>query len=255
VSCFSGGIRSGAQPQNRPADFLGHPDLFSLPQVSLHYGLDRRGRTHVPLTEKVVAEYGLPEIAMYASVFKSLKSDFLQAVPPHAIRSVTGAAVQSPNPRYSAVNDASEFGAELQRPAFQQTLLRSFRGKPGGVSIRFLWRFEPSHFAKVGSDGKLWLGRPGRGSGRRAGRRPRAFFRSGNVRFATEVAGEGDFLHPAMNASLFKSLEGGGLGVGEAAFDAAFGKNPKSAAGLNQQKFDAAFVHAITNGGDLLPFF
>jgi hypothetical protein len=57
-----------------------------------------------------------------------------------------------------------------------------------------------------------------------------------------------------MNARLFKSLEGRGLSVCESRFDAAFGEDPTSAAGLNQQKFDAAFADAVTNGGDLLPF-
>ena len=58
-----------------------------------------------------------------------------------------------------------------------------------------------------------------------------------------------------MNASLFKSLEGSGLGVREAGFDAAFGEDPASAPGLNQQKFDAAPADTVTNGGDLLAFF
>jgi hypothetical protein len=58
-----------------------------------------------------------------------------------------------------------------------------------------------------------------------------------------------------MNACLFKSLEGGGLGVRKTGFNAPFGKNPASAASLNQQKFDAAFANAVTNGSDLLaPF-
>ena len=72
---------------------------------------------------------------------------------------------------------------------------------------------------------------------------------------AAEVADEGHFLHPAMNASLFNRLDGSGLGLRESRLDAAFGENPASTAGLNQQKFDTAFAHAITNGGDLLSFF
>jgi len=58
-----------------------------------------------------------------------------------------------------------------------------------------------------------------------------------------------------MNASLFKSLEGSGLRVRKAGLNAAFGENPASAAGLHQQEFDAAFTDAVTNSGDLLPFF
>ena len=58
-----------------------------------------------------------------------------------------------------------------------------------------------------------------------------------------------------MNARLFKSLEGSRLGVREAAFNAALGENPTSAAGLHQQKLDAASTQAIANGGDLLPSF
>ncbi len=58
-----------------------------------------------------------------------------------------------------------------------------------------------------------------------------------------------------MDTSLFKSLEGSGLGVGEAGFNAAFGENPTSAAGLNQQEFDAPSADAVTNGGDLLASF
>jgi len=58
-----------------------------------------------------------------------------------------------------------------------------------------------------------------------------------------------------MNPSLFKSLQRGRLGVGETRFNATLGENPTSAAGLDQQEFDAAFTHAVTNGGHLLAFF
>jgi hypothetical protein len=53
-----------------------------------------------------------------------------------------------------------------------------------------------------------------------------------------------------MNAGFFKSLESGGLGVRESRFDSTFGENPTAAASLDQQKFNAAFAHAITDGGD-----
>ena len=154
--------------------------------------------------------------------------------------------MQSPNAGRGPVDDAREFCAKFRRAVFEETLLRFFSGKPGGVSIRFLRRFEPRHFAKVGGDGKRWRGRS-------ASSRPRVSCRS--CRSLAEVTGEGDFFHPAMNASLFKSLEGSGLGVREAGFDAAFGENPTSAASLNQQEFEAASANAITHGGDLLASF
>jgi hypothetical protein len=97
-------------------------------------------------------------------------------------------------------------------------------------------------------DGKVWLGRSGSS-------RPRAFRRSCSVRFATEVTGEGDFFHPAMNPSLFKSLEGSRLGACEAGFNTTFGEDPTSAASLNQQEFDAASADAVTNRCDLLTSF
>jgi len=56
-----------------------------------------------------------------------------------------------------------------------------------------------------------------------------------------------------MNPSLFKSLEGGGLGVREAGLNPAFGENPTAAASLNQQEFEAAFTNAVTNRSNLLP--
>jgi hypothetical protein len=112
--------------------------------------------------------------------------------------------VQSSNADRGPVDDAREFCAKFPRAVFEETLLRFFRGKPGGVSIRFLRRFEPRHFAKVGGDGKRWQGRLGSSRPCVPGR---------GCRFPAEVTGEGDFFHPAMNASLFKSLEGSGLGV------------------------------------------
>ena len=154
--------------------------------------------------------------------------------------------MQSPNAGRGAVDDAREFGAKSRRAVFEQALLRFFSGKPGGVSVRFLRQFEPRHFAKVSSDRQLWLGR--------SGDRPRVFS-SFATRFAAKVTGKGNLFHPAMNTSLFKSLQGSGLGVREAGFDAAFGEDPASAPGLNQQEFDAAPADAVTNGGDLLASF
>ncbi len=55
-----------------------------------------------------------------------------------------------------------------------------------------------------------------------------------------------------MNASFFKSFEGSRLRRRKAGFQAAFGKNPPAPAGLNQQKFNAAFADAVTNRSYLL---
>ena len=115
--------------------------------------------------------------------------------------------VYSLNPRQSTVDDAGEFRAEFGGTVFEQALLRFCGRKPSGVAIRFLGQFEPSHFAKMGRDGELRLGGTG-------ARRPPGFCRSRGGRFPPEVAGEWNLLHTAMNAGLFKGLQGGGLGVG-----------------------------------------
>ena len=52
---------------------------------------------------------------------------------------------------------------------------------------------------------------------------------------AANVAGEGGFLHPAMNPGLFEGLEGRCLGMCEPGLDTAFGKNPASLAGLTSR--------------------
>jgi hypothetical protein len=224
-------------------------DRLDLLPVNSRPELDRGERTHVLPAEKVAGEHGLTKIAMEVSTLRSLKADFLQAIPAHAIGNYARARLQPPNPRRSSVDDTSKFGAEFPRPVFFETLLCFFRREPGWVPIRFLRRFEPSHFAKVGSDPKFGLARS---AGRPVGR---SIGRSESFAPAAEITGEWEFLHPAMNAGFFYRLKGGGLGLREARLDAAFGENPTSAAGLNQQKFDAAFAHAITDGGDLLPFF
>ncbi|MGB8012222.1 MAG: hypothetical protein WCF68_11445 [Terriglobales bacterium] len=81
--------------------------------------------------------------------------------------------------------------------------------------------------AKVCRDGKLRQGQLGSGG-------PLALLRGCDAARAAKIAGEGNCFYPAVNASLFKSFEGSGLSVGKARFDAAFGENPTSAAGLNQ---------------------
>jgi hypothetical protein len=192
------------------------------------------------LLEKIAGEHGLLDVLLQASVFKSLEADFLQFIPLYAIWNVAGSAVQSLDPQLSPFDNPSEFRAKFRWTVFTQALFSFFSGKPAGVSIRFLGWFEPGYFAKVGIDGKLWLRRPG-------GRC--------RVRLATEVSGEGNSLHTAVNTSLFKSLERGGLRMRETGFNAALGENPTPAAGLNQQELDAAFAHAVTNGGHLLAAF
>jgi len=190
--------------------------------------------------QKIAAEHSLPDIIRQAFIFKSLKADFLQSIPRHAIWNVAGSAVQPLNTQHGPFDSPSEFRPKFRWTVFAQALFSFFSGKPAGVSIRFLRRFEPGYFAKVGIDGKLWLRRPG-------GRC--------RVRLATEVSGEGNSLHTAVNTSLFKGLERGGLRMRETGFNAALGENPTPAAGLNQQELDAAFAHAVTNGGHLLAAF
>jgi hypothetical protein len=160
-----------------------------------------------------------------------LERVFLQPVffQPRENWSRRGISVQTPDAGLGTVNHASEFGAGFPRAVFKQALLRFFNGKPGGISIRFLRRFEPGHFAKVGSNG--------------------------SVRFAMEVTGEGDFFDPAMDPSFFIGLKGSRLSVREARLSPAFGENPTSTASLDQQELDAAFTDPVTNGGDLLPCF
>lgn len=50
-----------------------------------------------------------------------------------------------------------------------------------------------------------------------------------------------------MNSSLFEGFEGGGLRVGKSGLDAAFGKNPTSLAGLDQQEFNVTATHPVAD--------
>jgi len=216
---FSGRVCSGSQPQDRLADFVGRV---------------------LALAEKTADERGF-EIVRQPAVFKSLKFYFLQGVLVRAIFEFDVAGVvQSLNPRQGTVDDASEFRSEFGRAVFQQALFRFRWRKPGGITIRFLGRFEAGHFAQVSGDSGLRRGGTGNSSGGRS---------------TTKIAGKGHFLHSAVNASLFNRFESCGLGVGQAGFDAAFRENPTSVAGLNQEEFDAGFLDTITNGGDLLASF
>jgi hypothetical protein len=178
------------------------------------------------------------------SVFISLKSDFVQTIFLQTIRRMTGAALQTLNPRNGTRDNADEFGAKLWRAVFAQTLLRLFGGKPGWISLCFLRRFEPGNLAEVSNDTGWFLD-------------PResllAFGDAWRFMFASKVTGESDCLHAAMNASFFKRLQSRGLSARKAGLNAAFGENPTSAASLNQQKFDATFPDAIADRGDLLP--
>jgi hypothetical protein len=148
--------------------------------------------------------------------------------------------LQALDPRRSTVDDANEFRSEIRLAVFEQALLGFLSRKPCGISIRFLRRFQPRHFTKVRCDRKGGLG----------GSR-----RSCRVRLATKIVGKCDGFHPAMNARFFKRLKGCGLSAREARFDSAFGENPTPAASLNQQKLNAAFAEAVTNGGDLRAYF
>lgn len=189
--------------------------------------------------QKIAGEHGLPNIIRHASILKGVEADSVQSIP-HAIWKVSRSAVQPLNPQQSVADNPDKFSAKFRLTVFQQQLLGFFRGSPGGISIRFLRRFEARHFAKVGVDRQLWLRR--RGS-------------SCRVMLAAEVSGEWNFLHAAMHTSLFKSLERSRLCVRESAFNATLRENPTPAASLNQQEFDAAFAHAVTNGGHLLASF
>jgi hypothetical protein len=68
---------------------------------------------------------------------------------------------------------------------------------------------------------------------------------------ATNVPGKRSFLHPAMNSRLFESLEGSRLGVCQPRFGASLRESPMSAAGPNQQEFDATAADPVANCGDL----
>jgi hypothetical protein len=198
----------------------------------------------IALAENVAGEHRFPQIVVQVSVFMSLKSHFVQAIFLQTIGRVSGAALQTLNPRNGPGDNADEFGAKLWSAVFAQTLLRLFGGKPGWISLRFLRRFEPGDLAQVGNDTGWFLD-------------PReslpAFGDVCRFTFASKVTGESDCLHAAMNASFFKSLQGRGLGVSKTGFSTAFGKNPASAASLNQQKFNATLANAIADRGDLLP--
>jgi hypothetical protein len=54
-----------------------------------------------------------------------------------------------------------------------------------------------------------------------------------------------------MNASFLKSLQSSGLRGCKPWFHPAFGENPPSAPGLNQQEFNTALARAVTNRSDL----
>jgi hypothetical protein len=71
---------------------------------------------------------------------------------------------------------------------------------------------------------------------------------------AANVTREGSFLHPAMNPSLFESFESRCLCMGKPGFDTAFGKNPTSLPGLDQQEFDLTAAHPVTDRSHLLAF-
>ena len=83
------------------------------------------------------------------------------------------------------------------------------------------------------------------------------FFRcgrlAGSAGLAASIAGEGSFLHAAMNPGFFERLEGGSLGVGQPRFSVALGESPAStAASPYEQEFNLGTMNAVADGSDLM---
>ena len=74
----------------------------------------------------------------------------------------------------------------------------------------------------------------------------------GPIGRAASVAGERDLLDFPVNSGFLEGLERGGLRVCKSGFDAAFGKNPTSTAGMDEEKLDAIIRDPIANRGYLL---
>jgi hypothetical protein len=69
---------------------------------------------------------------------------------------------------------------------------------------------------------------------------------------AANVPGERSFLHPAMNPSLFESLESSCLSVRKPGLGATFGENPAPFARPDQQEFNVTVAHSIAYCGHLV---
>ena len=65
------------------------------------------------------------------------------------------------------------------------------------------------------------------------------------------IVSEGRLLHPAVNARLFKSLEGRNLRVRESWFDSPFRERPSTTARSHQKKFDTAAADPVANRRNL----
>jgi len=107
-------------------------------------GRERRagGRAIVSVFTVKVAGVGGSQ-AVPASDFEGIEVNFLQRL--FLARSrlgvtpwVRGASVQSPDACGSTVDDADKFGSEFRFAILEQALFRFFRGKPGGLAVRFL---------------------------------------------------------------------------------------------------------------------
>ncbi len=71
------------------------------------------------ILEKIAGEHSLSDIIRQASIFKSLKADFLQSIPRYAIWNVVGSAVQPLNPQCGPFDNPSELRAKFGRTVFQ----------------------------------------------------------------------------------------------------------------------------------------
>jgi hypothetical protein len=141
--------------------------------------------------------------------------------------------LNAPNPSKGEIDDASEFGGVFGRAIALEALLGFFGRKPGGIAVRFARLLEPGHVAKMSVGGNL---------------------RGRSVppcTFTAYVMREGGFLDASMNAGFLEGLERGRLGVRETGLNTAFREGPVSAASANQQEFDGAAAHAITDRRDL----
>jgi hypothetical protein len=117
--------------------------------------------------------------------------------------------------------------------AFPQVPPGILDGKPGSLSVGFLWVAEPYHFAEVSVDGQLFLGCSCSGF---------------QTSLAAAISGKRSFFHSAVNSGFLKGFQGRRLGVGHTALGVAFGEGPApAAASSNQQELDFTPAHAVAN--------
>jgi hypothetical protein len=135
---------------------------------------------------------------------------------------------------YSPLNHAREFFAVIRCAVLAQTPFGFFRRKPGRRSARFLGRVQPQNLAKMSGHDL-----------RNLGRLPSA------APFGTNIAREGCYFHPAVDARFFKSFQGCGLSGCQSGFGASFGKGPAPAACLHQKEFDLPVPEPVADCRDL----